>query len=58
MTKKNDKNFNWESTHSTMGSTASRPLIKTVGCAGCWAAKSISLTRVCFPPVTPINAAL
>ncbi|WP_074018084.1 sporulation killing factor [Massilibacterium senegalense] len=56
--KENEKKQNWESTHSSAQKQAVRPLVKSVGCAACWAAHSISLTRVCIPPVTPINAAL
>lgn len=56
---KSDENKkNWESTHSVAGKQTIRPLVKSVGCAACWAAHSIPLTRVCMPPVTPINAAL
>ncbi|CAK6476555.1 sporulation killing factor [Peribacillus castrilensis] len=55
---KDKQKLMWES--STQKSTQKQggvPLVKSVGCAACWAAKSISLTRSCLPP-TPINLAL
>ncbi|AHD04314.1 sporulation killing factor [Paenibacillus larvae] len=48
----------WESSaQNNLSKPAGIPLIKSVGCAACWGAKNISLTRACLPP-TPINLAL
>ncbi|UHA71978.1 sporulation killing factor [Paenibacillus sp. 481] len=48
---------NWESTTSKdMSQSAGLPLVKSIGCAACWAAKSISLTRACWIPTIPSRA--
>lgn len=57
MTKENLK-ASWEPAASVAsGKPAGLPLVKSIGCTACWAAKSISLTRSCLP-VTPINLAI
>ncbi|MGG4146947.1 sporulation killing factor [Paenibacillus algorifonticola] len=48
----------WESSVSTgLDKPVGTSLVKSIGCAACWGAKSISLTRACLPP-TPINLAI
>jgi sporulation killing factor len=54
---KEQNQVSWESSTKIMDKPAGVSLVKSVGCAACWAAKSISLTRACLPP-TPINLAL
>lgn len=55
---KNDNKATWESSASSgLEKPAGIPLVKSIGCSACWAAKSISLTRACLP-VTPINLAI
>jgi sporulation killing factor len=52
------KETTWESLeNSSLSKPAGVSLVKSVGCAACWAAKSISLTRACLPP-TPVNLAI
>jgi len=57
--KEKEKNVNatWESSTSILDKPAGTSLVKSIGCAACWGAKSISLTRACLPP-TPINLAI
>lgn len=48
------KNKEWESTSKkSLDKPAGVSLVKSVGCAGCWAAKSVSLTRACWIKTVP-----
>jgi len=47
----------WEASSMGLEKPAGTTLVKSIGCAACWGAKSISLTRSCLPP-TPINLAI
>lgn len=52
-----DKVKNWESTSKkSLDKPAGMSLVKSVGCAGCWAAKSVSLTRACWIRTIPSQA--
>jgi len=41
------------------GTVTSRPMVKAVGCAACWASHNIAFTRACWViPPTALSAAL
>jgi len=48
-TREEHKGQQWQPvTKSVVKKGAGIPLVKAAGCAGCWAAKSISLTSACW----------
>ncbi|MDA1477987.1 sporulation killing factor [Bacillus changyiensis] len=47
----------WESVKQhKLGKPAGTSLVKTAGCIGCWASKSIQMTRVCPLPHPAMRA--
>ncbi|WP_017471329.1 sporulation killing factor [Amphibacillus jilinensis] len=58
MTKDISNKNRWESTYASTGKPVARPLVKTVGCTACWATKTVSLTKACWPPLSPAKATI